>query len=131
MDRGSAAVLCAALLLACGDTEPAPEAGFQVDAATLARIEEAHAHLLANAHELVRREVLETCEKWHHLDKECVDQEVRVAQLECWAEAGRPELELVYKRPRRPRARNIQIMMMQNLCMAERGWRRNEGDREF
>jgi hypothetical protein len=131
MDRGSAAALSAALLLACGGDEQGPAPAFQVDAATLARIEEAHAHLLANAHELVRREVLKTCDKWHHLDKECVDEEARVAQLECWAEAGRPELERVYQRPRRPRARNTQIMIMQNLCMAERRWRRNQGGPEF
>lgn len=131
MRWGLAAALSTALLLACGSSEPPPEAGFQIDPETQARIEEAYEHLLANAHELVVREVLKTCDKWHHLDKECVDEEVRVAQLECWAEAGRPELERKYMRTRRQRARNTQIMIMQNLCMNHRGWRRNHGGREF
>ena len=117
-------------MLGCGTAEP-ESAGPAIDPETLARIEEAYEHLNAKAHRLVIREVLKTCDKWRHIDKPCVDEEVRIAQLECWLEAGAPVGERMWRANRRQWVTNTSIMRMQNLCMANRRWRKVKGGPDF
>ena len=74
----------------------------------------------------VREEVLKTCDKWRHIDHPCVDEEVRIDQLECWLEEGIPALQHALGRRMGPRSRNLKVLMMQNLCMEGRRWRKLE-----
>ncbi|NIV73767.1 MAG: hypothetical protein GWN37_02720, partial [Gammaproteobacteria bacterium] len=65
----------------------------------------------------VREEVLKTCNKWKHLDRPCVEEEVRADQLECWLEEGIPALQHGLGLRRGPRSRDLQVLLRQNLCM--------------
>jgi len=118
----SALILVAFLALACGSSEPEKQA---VDDEKTALLNRAMITLDATP-KLVREEVLKTCDKWHHIDHPCVDEEVRVDQLECWLEAGIPELQISLTQRVGPRARNLKILMKQNLCMEKRRWRKLE-----
>jgi hypothetical protein len=79
----------------------------------------------------VREEVLKTCDKWRHIDHPCVDEEVRIDQLECWLEEGIPRLQIGLARRIGPRPRDLNILMMQNLCMEQRRWRKIERGPDF
>ncbi len=118
----SALILAALLVLACGSSEPAKQAA---DDAKNALLNRAMITLDATPGP-VREHVLKTCDKWRHIDHPCVDEEVRIAQLECWLEEGIPELQIVLTQRIGPRARNTKVLMKQNLCMERRRWRKVE-----
>ena len=123
MTRNTSALILAALLaLSCGSSEAEKQA---VDDEKNALLNRAMITLDATP-EPVREEVLKTCDKWRHIDHPCVDEEVRIAQLECWLEDGIPELQIALARRIGPRARNLRILMKQNLCMEQRRWRKTE-----
>jgi hypothetical protein len=116
MARFLPALIAAALCpLACG-----PDQGLTAEQQ---KIVDKAMKSLENAPERVRAEVLRTCDKWKHIDKECVDQEVQMAQMACWLERGEGTMRVAYKRRIRPRARDHSIMRRQNLCMEKRRWR--------
>ena len=123
MARNIAALLLVALLaLACGSSEPEKRT---VDDEQSALLNRAMITLDATP-KPVREEVLKTCDKWRHIDHPCVDEEVRIDQLECWLEDGIPQLQIGLARRIGPRARNLNVLMMQNLCMEKRRWRKLE-----
>ena len=123
MIRNTAALLLVAFLaLACGSSEPDKRT---VDDKQNTRLNRAMITLDATP-KPVREEVLKTCDKWRHIDHPCVDEEVRIDQLECWLEDGIPQLQIGLARRVGPRARNLNILMMQNLCMEKRRWRKLE-----
>ena len=123
MIRNTAALLLVALLaLACGSSESEKRT---VGDEQNARLSRAMITLDATP-KPVREEVLKTCDKWRHIDHPCVDEEVRIDQLECWLEEGIPELQIVLTQRVGPRARNLKVLMKQNLCMERRRWRKTE-----
>lgn len=123
MTRNTAALLLVAFLaLACGSSEREERT---VDDERNALLNRAMITLDATP-KPVREEVLKTCDKWRHIDHPCVDEEVRVDQLECWLEEGIPQLQISLTRRVGPRARNLNVLMMQNLCMEKRRWRKLE-----
>jgi hypothetical protein len=128
--RALSALLGSFLALACGDPEPA-EPGFEVDPQTLALIEKAFANLNKHAPEQVRIEVLRSCDKWRHIDRPCIDEEVRVDQLECWNDVGKRQMTLGAQTRLRPRARDLKTLRHQNLCMEKRRWRKLEPGPDF
>jgi hypothetical protein len=75
------------------------------------------------APERIRREVLRTCNKWMHSQRTCKDEEVRLAQMECWLEMGLPHLKRALKRNMHQRARDQKTLQHQSLCMEKKGWR--------
>jgi hypothetical protein len=114
------ALLTATAWLACSsEPEPEPQVGRgeAFYAAALASVEKAP--------ELVRDEVLKTCDKWRHLDRPCDPDEVRRHQLECWVD-GEAEGILAWteKRKMGPRARALRTLLEVNLCMELRRWRK-------
>ena len=128
MSRNVSALLVAALLaLACGSPEPEKQAA---EDERNARLNRARATLDA-APKPVREEVLKTCDKWNHLDRPCVDKEVRADQLECWLEEGIPALQHGLGRRTAPRSRNLNVLMLQNLCMEKRRWRKLKRGPDF
>ena len=121
MARNTAALLLAALLtLACGSSEPEKQTAEDERNALLNRA----MFTLDATPEPVRKQVLKTCDKWRHLDHPCVDEDVRIDQLECWLEEGIPALQALLPRRLGPRARNLQVLLRQNLCMERRRWRK-------
>jgi hypothetical protein len=86
---------------------------------------------LEAAPERVGDEVLKTCDKWKHIDHACVDEEVRAEQLECWLEEGIPALRHALGRKMGPRARDLKVLLMQNLCMEMRRWRKLKKGPDF
>jgi hypothetical protein len=123
----SALILAALLALSCGSSEPEKQA---VDAERTALLNRAMITLDATP-KPVREGVLKTCDKWRHIDHPCVDEEVRIDQLECWLEAGIPELQIALTQRVGPRARNLKVLMKQNLCMEKRRWRKLEPGPDF
>jgi hypothetical protein len=110
------------LALACAREEaPASPA----DPAESARLEAA-LQSLEGTTQRVRGEVLRTCDKWRHRDRPCVENEVRRAQLLCWAEEGRPRWEHAQKRGLGPYSGDRAVMRVQNLCMGKQGWRKTQ-----
>jgi hypothetical protein len=123
MKRSTSALILAALLaLACGSSEPEKQT---VDDEKTVLLNRAMITLDATPGP-VRTEVLKICDKWRHIDHPCIDEEVRIDQLECWLEEGIPELQIVLTQRVGPRARNIKVLMKQNLCMERRRWRKVE-----
>ena len=123
MTRNTSALLLVAFLaLACGSSEPEKRI---VDDKQNTLLNRAMITLEATP-KPVRKEVLKTCDKWRHIDHPCVDEEVRIDQLECWLEDGIPQLQIGLARRIGPRARNLNVLMMQNLCMEKRRWRKLE-----
>jgi hypothetical protein len=118
----SALLLVAFLVLACGSSEPEQQA---VEDGRNALLNRAMMTLDA-APTPVREEVLKTCDKWKHIDHPCIDEDVRVDQLECWLQDGLPHLQIVLGRRTGPRARNVGVLLRQNLCMEKRRWRKLE-----
>ena len=128
MIRNTAALLLVAFLaLACGSSEREERT---VDDERNALLNRAMITLDATP-KPVREEVLKTCDKWRHIDHPCVEEEVRVDQLECWLEEGIPQLQISLTRRVGPRARNLNVLMMQNLCMEKRRWRKLERGPDF
>jgi hypothetical protein len=120
----SALLLMGLLALACGSPEPAEQTAEQTaEDERRARLYRAEASLDA-APGIVREEVLKTCDKWKHIDRPCVDEDVRTDQLECWLEAGIPELQHALRLRIGPRNRNLKVLLMQNVCMEQRRWRK-------
>ena len=123
MTRSASTILMAALLaLACGSSEP--EKG-TVGEEQEARLNRAMITLEATPGP-VREQVLRLCDKWRHLDHPCVDEDVRIDQLECWLEEGIPALQHALARRIGVRARNGSVLLRQNLCMDKRRWRKLE-----
>ena len=123
MPRNTSALLLAALLtLACGSSEPEKQTAEDERNALLNRA----MFTLDATPEPVRREVLKTCLEWRHLDHPCVDEDVRIDQLECWLEEGIPALQSFLARRMAPSARNLQVLLKQNECMERRRWRKLE-----
>jgi hypothetical protein len=116
------ALLSAALLLwgACG-SQQTEEARQQERLQQ--RLDEAM-QTLSQASDRVQREVLRTCDKWKHLDRECVEDEVRMDQLDCWMSDGWPGLEHAVRQNMRQRPRDRTTLMRQNLCMELKRWRK-------
>jgi hypothetical protein len=114
-----AALVAIALLLGCGSEAPAPapgERGPEYYAAALESVEKTP--------ELLREELLKTCNKWRHLERPCDDAEVRRDQLECWVEKGERILAWVEARSLRPRARIMRTLLEVNVCMELKRWRK-------
>ncbi len=114
-----AALVVTALLLACGSEEPAPlrgDRGPEFYAAALASVEKTP--------DLLRQELLKTCDKWRHLERPCDEEEVRRAVLECWVDKGERIYEWVAKRQMRPRASAMRTLIEVNVCMELKRWRK-------
>ena len=123
MVRHTSTLLLAALLaLACGSSKPEKQTVGDERQALLNR----SMITLEAAPKPVREEVLKLCDKWRHIDHPCVDEDVRIDQLECWLEDGIPALQHSLGRRIGPRARNGNILLRQNLCMERRRWRKLE-----
>ena len=87
---------------------------------------------LDGVQDLVRQEVLATCDKWHHPDDPACDAEqVRRDQLECWIDKGAPLQKYVEARQWRPRQRAQRLLLEVNVCMEQRGWRKLVPGRDF
>ena len=112
-----AALAVGALLLACG-SEPsaAGERGPEFFAA-------AEASLMKTPDPL-RQELLRTCDKWRHLDRACVEEEVRRDQLECWVDKGERTFAWLEGREMGPRARTMRTLLDVNVCMELKRWRK-------
>jgi hypothetical protein len=117
----------ALLALACGPSEPDQLAVDEDQQKSAARAMET----LSTAPELVRREVLKTCDKWKHIDHPCDEKKVRREQLDCWLEKGYPEMEHTIARKMRPWAQVNRIMLIHNLCMEMRRWRKLKRGPDF
>ena len=74
--------------------------------------------------DLVRQELLRTCDKWRHLDHPCDDEQVRRAQLECWVDKGERTFQWVEGRPMRPRPRAQRVLLDVNVCMELKRYRK-------
>ena len=123
MTRNASALLLAAFLaLACGSSEPEKQEVGDEREALLNR----SMITLDAAPKPVREEVLKLCDKWRHLDRPCVDEDVRIDQLECWLKDGIPALQHSLGRRVGPFARNSNVLLRQNLCMEKRRWRKVE-----
>ena len=122
----AAVSLAAALLWGCGrDREPAPpaERGSEFFAAALENLDKAQ--------DLVRQEVLATCDKWHQFDGSCDEEQARRDQLECWIDKGVPLQKYVDARNWRPRQRAWRQVLEVDVCMEQRGWRKVKPGRDF
>ena len=112
-----AALAVGALLLACGSERPAAgERGPEFFVAAQASVEK-------TPHPL-RQELLRTCDKWRHLDRACVEEEVRRDQLECWVDKGEGTFAWVEAREMGPRARAMRTLLDMNVCMELKRWRK-------
>jgi hypothetical protein len=114
------------LLAACGDDSGEPE----VDAEQSARLDRALATLDSTS-ERVRREVLRTCDKWFQPDRPCVDNAIRIDQLDCWLEAGLRRWQFAQKKSMGPFGGDRVTMIAQNVCLQRRGWRRKHPEEQF
>jgi len=125
--KASALLLVGLLALACSRPETEEQTADDEQQARLRRAE----ITLEAAPKLVSDEVLKTCDKWTHIDHPCVDEDVRTDQLECWLEEGIPALQHALLQRIGPRARNLKVMLRQNLCMEKRRWRKIERGPDF
>jgi hypothetical protein len=113
------AALVATLLLGCGSEPPASSPGQRGPEFYASALES-----LEKTPELVRFEVLKTCNKWRHLDRPCVDEEVRRDMLECWVDKGQAIFVWVESRQLRPRASAMRTLLEVNVCMELKRWRK-------
>jgi hypothetical protein len=123
-----ALALAAALCGGCERRESRPRAkkaerGPEFFASALASLDQAQ--------DIVRREVLATWDKWHHLAGDCDEEQVRRDQLECWIDKGAPLQKYVDARNWRPRQRAARLLLEVNVCMEQRGWRKVSPGRDF
>ena len=119
--RVGAALVAVVLLPGCGSEDPLSPAGGrdpEFYAAALESVEETP--------ELLRAELLRTCDKWRHLDRPCDDEELRGELLECWVDKGQRIHEWVQKRGLRPRAATMRTLLEVNTCLELRRWRKLE-----
>ena len=87
---------------------------------------------LDKVQDLVRQAVLETCDRWRHLDdSSCDPEQVRRDQLECWIDKGAPMQHFVEAQQWRPRARAQRLLLEVDLCMEQRRWRKVTPGRDF
>jgi hypothetical protein len=107
------------LLLGCGSQDPVPPLGGRGPEFYAAALES-----LEKTPELMRTELLRTCDKWRHLDRPCDDEEVRMNVLECWVDKGERIFVWVEKRKMRPRAAAMRTLLEVNTCMELRRWRK-------
>jgi hypothetical protein len=109
----------AAWPLACGSerssTEPAAR-GPEFYAAALASVEKTP--------DLLRQELLKTCDKWRHLDHPCDEEQVRRDELECWVDKGEQVFAWAQGRKLRPRATYLRTLLEVNVCMELKRWRK-------
>ena len=123
-----ALALAAALCGACERHESRPgatkaERGPEFFASALADLD--------HAQDIVRREVLATCDKWHHPAGDCDAEQVRRDQLECWIDKGAPLQKYVDAHDWRPRQRAARLLLEVDVCMEQRGWRKVSPGRDF
>ena len=114
-----AALAAAALLLACGSERRATvpgDRGPEFFAAALESVEKTP--------DLLRQELLKTCDKWRHLDRPCDAEEVRRDALECWVDKGQRIFAWVESREMRPRASTMRVLLEVNVCMELKRWRK-------
>jgi hypothetical protein len=114
-----AALAAASLLHACGPEQRAAgpeERGPEFFAAALASVEQTP--------ELLRGELLRTCDKWRHLDHPCDEAEVRRDALECWVDKGQATFKWVEGLKLRPRATTMRTLLDVNVCMELKRWRK-------
>ncbi len=114
-----AAFAVAALLQGCGSEQRAADPadrGPEFFADALASVEQTP--------ELLRGELLRTCDKWRHLDRPCDEQEVRRDVLECWVDKGQGTFAWVEGQKLRPRARTMRTLLDVNVCMELKRWRK-------
>jgi len=119
--------IAALLVLACGLPEPDQPPADEKQQQRLTKALES----LSTAPDRVRVEVLKTCDKWKHIDHPCDEEQVRTEQLECWLEDGLPYMKRISKRRFRDRARALNILLRQNLCMELRRWRKLKRGPDF
>ena len=119
--------VAATLLLGCGsekqDGGKPAERGPEFFASALESLDKVQ--------DLVRQEVLATCDKWRHLELPCDPEHVRRDQLECWIDKGAPLQKWVEARDWRPRSRAQRVLLEVNLCMEQRHWRKVTPGRDF
>jgi len=114
-----AALAAAALLLGCGSERRASvpgDRGPEFFAAALESVEKTP--------DLLRQELLKTCDKWRHLDRPCDEEEVRRDALECWVDKGERTFAWIEGREMRPRARTMRTLLDVNVCMELKRWRK-------
>jgi hypothetical protein len=120
------ALAAAAWLLACGSepssTQPPPR-GPGFFAAALASVEKTP--------DLLRQELLKTCDKWRHLDRPCDEEAVRRDVLECWVDKGERIFAWTEGRKMRPRASYLRTLLEVNICMESRRWRKIKPGSDF
>lgn len=128
MHRCRSAILLAALALVpgCGGEEQAGPSAADADESL--RLERAM-ETLDTASQRVRGEVLRTCDKWRHLDRPCVENEIRKEQLDCWLTDGLARWKHAQKRNMGPFGGDRVTMRVQNLCLETRRWRKIEKSR--
>lgn len=118
--RLAALALAAALVWSCGsggrEGAQKGERGPEFFASALENLDQAQ--------DLVRQEVLATCDKWNHPDGGCDAEQVRRDQLECWIDKGSPLQKYVDARNWRPRQRAWRQVLEVDVCMEQRGWRK-------
>ena len=125
MSRDLAPTLLAALALVatphagCGEKRERAKPGERGPEFFAAALEN-----LDHVQDLVRQEVLATCDKWHRPDAACDAEAVRRDQLECWIDKGAPLQKYVEARNWRPRKRAQRLLLEVNVCMELRGWRK-------
>lgn len=121
----------AALALACAAEEEQPvEATPDYEAAESARFEEAMVSL-RTVSKRVRAEVLRTCDKWKHVDRPCVEDEIRRDQLDCWLRAGEQRWKHAQKRGMGHFSGDRMTMRAQNACLQQRRWRKVDPSHRF
>jgi len=115
-------------LIGCTRDDPAaPPAPAGEAAAPAVGSEAFYAQALASVErqdELLRKELLKTCDKWRHLDRPCDQAQVRRDQLECWVEKGEAALRFAVAQQTRPRWRYLRALRDVNVCMEMRRWRK-------
>ena len=114
-----AALALTVLPTACGSEEPASELGGRGPEFYAAALES-----VEKTPELLRVELLKTCDKWRHLDRPCEVEEVRRDLLECWVDKGERIHKWVESRGLRPRAAVMRTLIEVNVCMELKRWRK-------
>ena len=79
---------------------------------------------LDHVQDLVREEVLATCDKWQDRDGGCDEEAVHHDQLECWVDKAAPLQTFVEAQQWRPRRRAWRLVVEVDTCMELRGWRK-------
>lgn len=114
-----AALALAALCSACGSDERAPDPGGR-GPDFYAKAQES----VEATPELLRNELLRTCDKWRPPDGPCVIEDVRRDVLECWVDKGEAIWKWVVGRKLRPRAAAVRTLLEVNVCMELKHWRK-------